>query len=205
MQQFRSAPVAAVIEPVQDLEIGGQQGVAPSKRFDHCFLGIVRSDPHGSQNSPLWLIRCCERGCEVPALAAFTDWRQGGSCFQPFSLFWTLVGFCRPISIGGHPEERACPILLFRRCAADESLKNPARKTYPIADRGRTRRESFATSVKARERGSSKIWRQNTDERGRIPDRPARLAEVVIAQALRAQPAFSDHIPPRGGCVSGYP
>ena len=68
LQQCRGAPVAAVIEPVQDLEIGGKQGVAPSKRSDRGFLRIVRSDPHGDQNNPVWLTSRCERGPRGPQL-----------------------------------------------------------------------------------------------------------------------------------------
>ena len=53
-------PAARAIEPVQDVEPGGKKGVAASKRSHRCFLGMVRSDPHGGQNSPLWLKISCQ-------------------------------------------------------------------------------------------------------------------------------------------------
>src|SRR6266850_4371959 len=55
-------PAARAIEPVQDVDVRVKKSVAPSKRAHRCFFGIVRSDPHGGQNSPLWLIISCERG-----------------------------------------------------------------------------------------------------------------------------------------------
>jgi hypothetical protein len=48
-------PAARAIEPVQDVDVRVKKSVAPSKRSHRCFFGIVRSDPHGGQNSLLWL------------------------------------------------------------------------------------------------------------------------------------------------------
>jgi hypothetical protein len=55
------APVAGAIQLVQGVEPCGKQGVAPLKRSRRCWFGIVRPDPHGGQNSQLWLINRCER------------------------------------------------------------------------------------------------------------------------------------------------
>jgi hypothetical protein len=66
LPEFRGAPAARAIEPVQDVEVGGKKGVAPSKRSHSCFFGIVSLGPHGGQNNPLWLTssfqRCREAG-----------------------------------------------------------------------------------------------------------------------------------------------
>jgi hypothetical protein len=58
-------PAARAIEPVQDVDVRVKKSVPPSKRSHHCFFGIVRSDPHGGQNSPLWLTSSCKRGREA--------------------------------------------------------------------------------------------------------------------------------------------
>src|SRR5882757_102027 len=55
-------PAARAIEPVQDVDVRVKKSVAPSKRSLRCFFGIVRSDPHGGQNSPLWLTSSFEPG-----------------------------------------------------------------------------------------------------------------------------------------------
>ena len=61
LAEFCSAPVAGAIQLVQGVEPCGKQGVAPLKRSRRCWFGIVRPDPHGGQNSQLWLINRCER------------------------------------------------------------------------------------------------------------------------------------------------
>src|SRR6266478_10086655 len=58
-------PAARAIEPVQDVDVRVKKSVAPSKRSHRCFFGIVGSDPHGGQNSPLWLTSSCKRGREA--------------------------------------------------------------------------------------------------------------------------------------------
>jgi hypothetical protein len=61
LAELCSAPVAGAIQLVQGVEPCGKQGVAPLKRSRRCWFGIVRPDPHGGQNSQLWLINSCER------------------------------------------------------------------------------------------------------------------------------------------------
>ena len=61
LAELCSAPVAGAIQLVQGVEPCGKQGVAPLKRSRRCWFGIVRPDPHGGQNSQLWLINRCER------------------------------------------------------------------------------------------------------------------------------------------------
>jgi hypothetical protein len=61
LAEFCSTPAAGTIQLVQGVEPCGKQGVAPLKRSRRCWFGIVRLDPHGSQNSQLWLINSCER------------------------------------------------------------------------------------------------------------------------------------------------
>jgi hypothetical protein len=68
LAEFCSAPVAGAIQLVQGVEPCGQKGVAPLKRSRRCFFGIVRSDPHAGQNSPLWLKKSCEPGPRGRAL-----------------------------------------------------------------------------------------------------------------------------------------
>src|ERR1700704_4741199 len=46
---------------VQGVEPCGKKGVAPLKRSRRCWFGIVRPDPHGSQNSQTWLRNSCDR------------------------------------------------------------------------------------------------------------------------------------------------
>src|SRR6266850_4869451 len=68
-------PAARAIEPVQDVDVRVKKSVAPSKRSHRCFFGIVSSDPHGGQNSPLWLIISCERGRSSARAAPGLDFR----------------------------------------------------------------------------------------------------------------------------------
>ena len=65
LPEFRGAPAARAIEPVQDVEVGGKKGVAPSKRSHSCFFGIVSLGPHGGQNNPLWLTSSFQRSREA--------------------------------------------------------------------------------------------------------------------------------------------
>jgi hypothetical protein len=66
-------PATRAIEPVQDVDVRVKKRVAPSKRSHRCFFGIVRSDPHGGQNSLLWLTSSCERGREAGISSSGTD------------------------------------------------------------------------------------------------------------------------------------
>jgi hypothetical protein len=68
LAEFCSTPMAGAIQLVQGVEPCGQQGVAPLKRWRRCWFGIVRPDPHGDQNSQLWLINRCERAPARPRL-----------------------------------------------------------------------------------------------------------------------------------------
>jgi len=69
LAELCSAPVAGAIQLVQGVKPCGKQGVAPLKR-SRCWFGIVRPDPHGGQNSQLWLINSCERALARPLLPA---------------------------------------------------------------------------------------------------------------------------------------
>jgi len=60
LAEFCNTPMAGAIQLVQGVEPCGKKGVAPLKRSRRWF-GIVRPDPHGSQNSQLWLRNSCDR------------------------------------------------------------------------------------------------------------------------------------------------
>ena len=61
LAELCSAPMAGAIQLVQGVKPCGKQGVALLKRSRRRWFGIVRPDPHGGQNSQLWLINSCER------------------------------------------------------------------------------------------------------------------------------------------------
>ena len=59
--EFCNTPMAGAVQLVQGVEPCGKKGVAPLKRSRRCWFGIVRPDPHGSQNSQTWLRNSCDR------------------------------------------------------------------------------------------------------------------------------------------------
>jgi hypothetical protein len=78
LAEFCNTPMAAAIQLVQGVEPCGKKGVAPLKRSRRCWFGIVRPDPHGSQNSQLWLRNSCDRWPDPrPAHRGCDDHRCG--------------------------------------------------------------------------------------------------------------------------------
>lgn len=59
--EFCNTPMAGAVQQVQGIEPCGKKGVAPLKRSHRCWFGVVRPDPHGSQNSQTWLRNSCDR------------------------------------------------------------------------------------------------------------------------------------------------
>jgi len=113
-------PAARAIEPVQDVDVRVKKSVAPSKRSHRCFFGIVSSDPHGGQNSPLWLIISCERG-------------SGGRTFKPPSLLFSW-------GIGAIVGE-GCSGLGFRTKAKPPSITQSGAGTNDAAPDGGSNRQ----------------------------------------------------------------
>jgi hypothetical protein len=64
-------PAIRAVEPVQRVQPGIQQGVAPPKR-PHSFFDIIRPNPHGGQNSARWL----KIGCQSNGNRARGSWRR---------------------------------------------------------------------------------------------------------------------------------
>jgi hypothetical protein len=59
--EFCNTLMAGAIQLVQGVEPCGKKGVALLKRPRRGWFGIVRPDPHGSQNSQTWLRNSCDR------------------------------------------------------------------------------------------------------------------------------------------------
>jgi hypothetical protein len=47
--QFCGAPTHRIVDPVQQIEPGGKQGVAPHKRSHRCFFSMVSPSPHAAR------------------------------------------------------------------------------------------------------------------------------------------------------------
>jgi hypothetical protein len=90
-------PAARAIEPVQDVDVRVKKSVAPSKRSLRYLFGIVRSDPHGGQNSPLWLTSSCEPGREAAPLPADRLARSGHSIVLTERGRPRPLARCRPV------------------------------------------------------------------------------------------------------------
>jgi hypothetical protein len=82
LAEFCGAPMAGAIQLVQGVKPSGHKRVTPLRRSRRCFFGIVRSDPHGGQNDPLWLIKGCERGPRGHAFAASAHPRPAAARIQ---------------------------------------------------------------------------------------------------------------------------
>jgi hypothetical protein len=62
LPQFCGPPTHRIIEPVQQVEPGGKQGVAPKMRSHRCFFSVFSPSPHGRKNSPRWFRSSCQPG-----------------------------------------------------------------------------------------------------------------------------------------------